>query len=194
MSGVGAEEDHALIRRIAEGDKLAFRAIYDAYEKRAFFFIKRRLGDPHESADVFHEVMMEVWRKSGGFEGRSTVATWILRIAHNKSVDALRRRGRRDWDELDEETQDDTPNAADLLEVAGDAAIVRQCVDKLKGPAREVITLAFFDGLKYREIAEGLGCPEGTIKARAHRAMKDIADCVRRNGLSKAKETADERR
>lgn len=188
MSGIETEDQYALIQKIAAGDKAAFRQVYVAYEKPVFFFIKRRLGDPHESADVFHEVMMDVWRQAGKFEGRSKVSTWIFRIAHNKSVDLMRKRGVRDWDELDEETQDDAPTAADLLEVADDAAIVRHCVEKLKAPTREVIVLAFFEGLKYREIAESLACAEGTIKARVHRAMKEIEACVRRCGRPKSKE------
>lgn len=182
------DDDFELLRRIAAGDKAAFRQLYDAYEKRVFFFIKRRLGDPHESMDVFHEVMMDVWRQAGRFEGRSKVATWILRIAHNKTVDLVRKRAGRDWDELDEEVKDDGIIAAELLEISQDAAIVRHCVKNLKAPAREVITLAFFEGLKYREIAESLACAEGTIKARVHRAMKDMEACVRRCGLSKSKE------
>ena len=191
MSQSELEDEYALIQRISAGDKAAFRQLYDAYEKRVFFFIKRRLDDPHESADVFHEVMMDVWRQAGKFQGRSKVSTWILGIAHNKSVDLLRKRHRRDWDELDEEAPDDAPTAADLLATAGDAAIVRRCVDGLKPAAREVIALAFFEGLKYREIAETMACAEGTVKARVHRAIKDIEACVRRCGLLKSKETAE---
>ncbi|MCI4663818.1 MAG: RNA polymerase sigma factor [Neomegalonema sp.] len=189
MSDKRQTDELGLIRRVGAGDKAAFREIYDAYEKRVFFFIKRRLGDPHEAADVFHDVMMDVWRQASRFEGRSKVTTWIFGIAHNKSVDALRKRGGRVFDELDEEAKDDAPTAADLVEVAGDAAVVRGCVNELKPVAREVITLAFFEGLKYREIAEAMECPEGTIKARAHRAMKEIEACVQRCGLSKAKDT-----
>ncbi|MBX2853535.1 MAG: sigma-70 family RNA polymerase sigma factor [Rhodobacteraceae bacterium] len=191
MSQSDSEDEHALIRRISAGDKTAFRQLYDAYEKRVFFFIKRRLDDPHESADVFHEVMMDVWRKADQFEGRSKVSTWILGIAHNKSIDLLRKRHRREWDELDEEAPDDAPTAVDLMAAAGDAAIVRRCVDGLKPAAREAVTLVFFEGLKYREIAETMACAEGTIKARVHRAVKDIETCVRRCGLAKSKETAE---
>ena len=189
MSNNEIDADRDLIRRIAGGDKTAFQEFYRAYEKKIFFFIQRRLQDPHESADVFHEVMMDVWRKAGAFEGRSKVSSWVFQIAHNKSVDLLRKRGRREWDELDEETKDDSPTAADLLEVASDAAMVRGCVEKLKPPAREAIALAFFEGLKYREIAERLSCAEGTIKARIHRAMKDIEACVRRKSGAGRKET-----
>lgn len=173
----------ALVARIGAGDKEAFGTLYGAYEKRVFFFIKRRLDDPHESADVFHEVMMDVWRSAGRFEGRSKVSTWILGIAHNKSIDALRKRGRREWDELDDSAPDEAPIAEDLIEAASDAAVVRGCIDELKAPAREVVSLAFFEGLKYREIAEAMACAEGTIKARIHRAVKEIEACVRRCGL-----------
>ena len=190
MPPTANDDDVVLLSKIAAGDKRAFQQFYQAYEKRTYFFIQRRLGDPHESADVFHEVMMDVWRKAGSFQGRSKVSSWVLQIAHNKSVDCLRKRGRRDWDELDTEVKDDAPTAADLLELASDAAIVRRCVEKLKPPAREVIFLAYFEGLKYREIAESLACAEGTIKARVHRAMKDIEACVRRSSGISPKEVA----
>lgn len=188
MSQGDNEEETALIARIAAGDKSAFQQIYALYEKRVFFFIKRRLNDPHESADVFHEVMMDVWRQAGRFEGRSKVATWIFGIAHNKSIDLLRKRGRREWDELDENIADDADTAEGVLAAAGDAEVVRGCVEKLKGPAREAVRLAFFEELRYREIAEAMACAEGTIKARIHRAMKDLEDCVRRRGLAPREE------
>lgn len=175
-------DDHALMERVAAGDQAAFRDLYEAYEKRVFHFIRRRLDDPHESADVFHEVMMDVWRGAGRFQGRAKVSTWIFGIAHNKSIDALRKRGRRDWDELDQEIADGAPTALDTLGAAGDAKIIANCVGCLKGPAREVIRLAFFEGLKYREIAEAMACAEGTIKARVHRALKEIEACVARCG------------
>lgn len=185
------DEELELIGRIAAGDKSAFGRLYALYEKRVYFFIKRRLDDPHESADVFHEVMMDVWRQAGRFEGRSKVATWILGIAHNKSIDVLRKRGRREWDELDETIPDDGPTAEGLLEAAGDARVVRRCMEELKPPAREAIRLAFFESLKYREIAEVMACAEGSIKARIHRAMKQLEACVRRCGLAPNEEVAE---
>ena len=193
MSQNENEVEQALLRQIGAGDTTAFRQLYATYEKRVFFFIQRRLNDPHESADVFHEVMMDVWRQAERFEGRSKVSTWILGIAHNKTVDLLRKRNRRDWDELDEEAPDDAPAADDVIATAENAAIVRRCVDELKPPTREAVALAFFEGLKYREIADALACAEGTIKARIHRAMKEIEACVRRCGLVTTKETEHDR-
>lgn len=174
------------MRRIAAGDHQAFQALYDVYEKPLYSFIRRRIGDPHESADLFHEVMMEIWRAAGRFEGRARVSTWIFGIAHNKTIDLLRKRGRREWDELEDETPDGATSAFQKLAALADVKILRECLDRLDPAKRETIALIFSDSFRYREAAESLQVAEGTIKARVHRAILQLRDCVSRRGLTAA--------
>ena len=80
------QEDRELLQRMAEGDQSALDAFYRAYEGRVYRFIRSKLNDSFDASDVLNEVMFEVWRNAGRFEGRSSVSTWVLGIAHHKTI------------------------------------------------------------------------------------------------------------
>ena len=172
-----SDDERQLLRRIASGHDDAFREFYERYEKKLFSFIQRRLGDAFESADVFHEVMLEIWRGAERFEGRSRVSTWVFGVAHRKTVDALRRQGRHELvDTLDDFPDDD--DVEQSLGAVGDARVVERCIAKLDPLKREAIGLIFSENMRYQEAAAAAGAAEGTIKARVHRAIKLIRACV----------------
>lgn len=168
-----------LLRQIARGSEAALRAFYDAFHSRIYAFIQRRLNDPADAADVLNEVMLEVWRSAGRFEGRSQALTWVLGIAHNKSLDALRRRGRRQTEELDESMpDDDCPAAGDLLNAAQNAEFLRRCLEKLSDTYKLVLHLAFFEDMPYPEIARVAKVPVGTVKTRVFHAKRLLKECL----------------
>src|SRR3546814_12262300 len=114
--------------------------------------------------------MFEVWRNASRFEGRSSVSTWVLGIAHHKTIDRIRRRKPGESVELDPElAEEGTPNAAETLSAAQDAEQVRRCVDPLSEAPRSVVTLAFFEDLPSGEIADIVACPEGTVRSEEQR-------------------------
>src|SRR3546814_20023922 len=122
--------------------------------------------------------MCEVWRNASRFEGRSSVSTWVLGIAHHKTIDRIRRRKPGESVELDPElAEEGTPNAAETLSAAQDAEQVRRCVDQLSEAHRSVVHLAFFDYLPYGEIDGIVGCPEGTVKTWMYHAKKGLLKC-----------------
>lgn len=169
----------ALLARIAQSDEAALKQFYQAHHARVYAFILRRLGDPAESADILNEVMMEIWRRADRFEGRSQALTWVLGIAHHKTLDALRRRGRREMVELDDAMPDEkSVNAADLLTAAQNADSVRRCMEKLSDSHRLMVHLAFFEDLAYPEIARIVDCPVGTVKTRVFHAKRLLKDCL----------------
>ena len=85
-------DDAALLERIAAGgDKSAMKLLYERHSDALYHFIRARLRDPFEAADVMQEVFLEVWRAAGRFQGRSAARTWIFGIARNKTVDRMRR-------------------------------------------------------------------------------------------------------
>ncbi|WP_299622662.1 sigma-70 family RNA polymerase sigma factor [Pelagibius sp.] len=174
-----AQEDRELLHRMAEGDQSALDAFYRLYEGRVFRFIRSKVNDSFEAADVLNEVMFEVWRSAGRFEGRSAVSTWVLGIAHHKAIDRIRRRKPAESVELDPEiAEDDSPNPAETLSAAQNAEQVRHCVDQLSEAHRSVVHLAFFEDLPYGEIASIVGCPEGTVKTRMFHAKKALMKCL----------------
>lgn len=174
-----ASDPHAeLMKRIGQGDKQALAQLYRALEKAVFRFIQSKLNDPFESADVLHDVFIEVWRSASKFEGRSKVQTWIMGIAYRKSIDVHRKRGRVSVTDDIPETADDTPDAETCLTAGQEAEHVRYCIETLGEDHRSAITLAFFQDMAYAEIAKVVGVPEGTVKTRIYHAKKLLIRCL----------------
>lgn len=185
-----AMDPHAeLIPRIAGGDKDALAALYRALEKPVFRFIRSRLNDPFESADILHDVFMDVWRSAGRFEGRSKVQTWIMGIAYRKVIDLHRKRGRVDVTDDMPDTVDDAADTEACVAAGEEAEHVRHCLGTLKDEHRSAIALAFYDDMTYGEIAEATGVPEGTVKTRVFHAKKLLLRCLEGFGLSARRAT-----
>jgi len=163
---------------IAQGDKQALAALYRALEKPVYRFILSKLNDPFESADILHDVFIEVWRAASKFEGRSKVQTWIMGIAYRKAIDVHRKRGRMSVTDAIPETADDSPGAEACLTAGQEAAHVRHCLGTLGEDHRSAVTLAFFQDMAYGEIAKVIGVPEGTIKTRIFHAKKLLMRCL----------------
>jgi len=175
------EEYRLLLGRIAGGNESALEAFYKAFEPKIFAFAKIRLNDFHESADLLNEVMLEVWRNAGRFEGRSSVTTWVFGIAHHKVMDRLRKKGKQQWESL--ESADSIESDENLEEILTQTQVgehIHWCMEKLSDEQRQVVHLAFFEDLSYREVGTIMGSPEGTIKARMFHAKKALKRCLSR--------------
>lgn len=179
----GDAEDRALLSRIAQGDEAAFRALYDRHELRIHRFIRARLNDPVEAADIFNDVMLEIWRQARRYEGRAAVTTWMLGIAHFKVLDRHRARGRRPTEELADDLPDTGADAESLLAAAGDAGELRRCLSRLSQAHRAVVHLAFYEDMPFAEIARILDCPETTVRTRMFYARKALLRCLQAAGV-----------
>ena len=171
-------DDAGLVARVGAGDKAAMKLLYDAHSDALYHFIRTRLRDPFEAADVMQEVFLEVWRAAARFEGRAAVRTWIFGIARNKAIDRVRRGARLVLAEPDANLPDDAPNPEALAGAASDAARVRDCIGRLSDAHRSAIHLAFYRELTYGEIAEIEGVPVGTIKTRILHAKRLLMHCL----------------
>jgi RNA polymerase sigma-70 factor (ECF subfamily) len=171
----GPEQEAEWIRRIAAGDRRAFEELYAVYARRVFRFMIRMVKDEARAEELVNDVLVEVWKSAGRFEGRSKPSTWIFGIAHHKGLNALR--GKK----LPTTEFDEARPVADPAEGA-DAALdrgarrerVRAALDVLSPDHRTVVELTFFHGLSYPEIAEAIGCPTGTVKTRMFHAKKRL--------------------
>ena len=169
------ERDLALVRKIAKGDEEALEEFYRIYESRVYAFALRRLNNPYASGDILNEVMWAVWRGAKGFEGRATVTTWVMGIAHHKIMDHFRARHKHDTDDLDPETPEaPDQNVMTIINQFQEAEHLRQALNALSDEHRQVLHLAFFDDLSGREISEIIGCPEATVRTRIHYAKKAL--------------------
>jgi RNA polymerase sigma-70 factor, ECF subfamily len=168
-----------LIRSIAAGDKHAMQILFARHSVRVFRFLVRFVGDKSAAEDLVSEVFLDVWRQAGRFQGRSQVTTWLLALARNKALSALRRRSS---EELDEEAvaaiEDTNNNPEAAIQNRQTSEILLNCLTKLSPPHREVIDLVYYHEKSIDEVAEIMGVPQNTVKTRMFYARKRIAELM----------------
>jgi RNA polymerase sigma-70 factor (ECF subfamily) len=171
--------DAALLERITRGDQMAMRTLFARHQMMVFRFVVRMVGDRALAEDVLSEVFLDVWRKAGRFEGRSSVSTWLLSIARHKALSARRRPCDA---ELDDTTAARLVDPADTPEVAlqrrHDADLLGRCLAKLSPEHGAVIDLVYYHEKSVGEVAEIVGVPEATVKTRMFYARKKLAQLV----------------
>ena len=198
------DTDEQLLGRLRDGDRSVFGPLVRRYERELFGYLRRYLGDDDLADDVFQTTFLAVFRKIQQYEPGRPARPWLYAIATNQAIDALRKQNRRveyRADLLTTPDEDGEPRPLfDLLPSAelappdhADRAeqreLVRVAVDRLPALLREVILLAYFQGMKYRDIAETLEIPLGTVKSRLHAALVKLteawdgsnAECEARN-------------
>ena len=173
------ENPTVLMKRIAEGDEKAFAALYSALETRVYRFILSKLNDPFEAADIMNETFLEVWKSAHKFEERSKASTWIFGIAYHKVMDHHRRKKPAQLDDLDHcDPVDESADQAAAMIALEESDHLHHCLARLKPAFRAVLELSFFEDLPYREIAEIISCPEGTVKTRVYHAKEALRHCL----------------
>jgi len=165
--------DAGLVRAIADGDSAALESLYARYGTIVFGMAYRLLRDRQAAEECTQDVFVAVWRGAASYdEERSRVTTWLFTIARNRAVDLTRRRAARPVDLHEEvESPEHAPDAADLVAAADSSSRVAEAMAELPDAQREVLTLAYFDGLSHTEIADRLGVPIGTVKGRIRLAL-----------------------
>jgi RNA polymerase sigma-70 factor, ECF subfamily len=178
--------DEELVLRFRKGQTEAFGALVRRYERELFGYLRRYLGDGNLADDVFQNTFLQFYVKIGQYEAGRPVRPWLYTIATHQAIDALRRNNRHQALSLDQ-NREELPDGevrmlVDLLESRDPGPLdmvhaeelrerVRACVDKLPDFLRHVVVLAYYQGLKYREIADILEIPVGTVKSRLHAAL-----------------------
>ena len=183
--------DEDLLTQFRKGQTEAFGVLVRRYERELYGYLRRYLGDGNLADDVFQNTFLQLYTKVGQYEVGRPVRPWLYTIATHQAIDALRRNGRHQSISLDQNRQEQANgeiNAlVDLLESQGLGPIefaegeerrelVRASVDQLPELFRQVIILAYYQGLKYREIADVLRIPVGTVKSRLHAALMKLQE------------------
>ena len=171
--------DKALIDAIAKGERRAMNQLYNRHNVRVFRFILRLTRSETTAEDLVSEVFLDVWRQAGRFEQRSQVSTWILAIARNKAISAMRR---RTDEELDEDAlamvEDPNDDPEEALEKSERSSLLRKCLQQLSPAHREIIDLVYYHEKSVEEAAEITGIPAATVKTRMYYARQQLAALV----------------
>ena len=179
--------DVALVRSIAAGDKHAMRILFARHNVRVFRFVLRLVGDNSAAEDLVSEVFLDVWRQAGRFQGRSQVTTWLLAIARNKTLSALRRRS---TEELDDEAtaavEDSEDNPEVTVQNRQKTELLLKCLTQLSSAHREMIDLVYYHEKSIDEVAKIAGVPPNTVKTRLLYARKRIAGLMAAQGIDRA--------
>ncbi len=177
------DKDIALVTRIAEGDKAAFRTLFETYGERVFRYVYRMVNDEGQAEEVTNDVMLEVWKGAHKFEGRSKASTWVLGIARHLALNAIRGKQLVTVDLDDSPEADGRESAATVRDRDTVKQKLRDALAKLSSDHREVVELAFFHGYSYQEVAEVMGCPENTVKTRMFHAKRQLHQALKHSGL-----------
>ena len=171
-----------LVQAVGRGDTDAFETLYERVSASVFGLIRRVLRDPAQSEEVAQEVMVEVWRTATRFDAdRGSATTWIHTMAHRRAVDRVRSaQAAHDRDEKvfrrDQVRAHD--EVAETVETRLEHEQVRRCLARLSDLQRESVTLAYYNGYSYREVADLLTVPLGTVKTRMRDGLIRLRDCL----------------
>lgn len=173
------QRDLELLARIAGGDGAALAELYDRLAPMLLALARRILGDPAEAEEVVQEAFLQVWNQAPRYEAqRSAVSTWLVLITRSRAIDRLRTlrvMGRTlDGFQLERKGEQASPEGAASVQDQERRRRVRRELAELPAEQRDVLELAFFEGLTQSEIAERTGTPLGTVKTRTLLAMKKL--------------------
>ena len=185
--GLVSEDDREVVRRVQAGDTEAFEPLVEKYKRKVFRLAYQVLRDQEEALDVAQEAFVKAFRALPAFKGDSAFYTWLFRITMNVALDRKRQRATRakalgaedvppeEWERTAMSTDPDPEDVATGVETR---ERIRKGLDSLSEHHRTIVILSDIEGLQYREIAEVLGIPMGTVMSRLHHARKRLREVL----------------
>ena len=170
---------------VTRGDSNALGELYDRYGAILFGLLLRILHDRSEAEDVLQEVFLQTWRKAGDFDPtRGRALAWLAMLSRSRALDRLRALASRSRTaaEAAEEGDERSPDAVLDTMVAEDARRVRRALESIPEAQREVLRLAYFEGLSQSEIAARLTRPLGTVKTHARLGLLRLRELLGKEG------------
>lgn len=178
-----ADEDYLVVKRVQAGEVAAFDQLITKYRERVFGVVYNLTANREDSSDLTQDTFIKAFQSINRFQGNCSFFTWLYRIAVNTTLSHLRKNRLRSFFSL-EKIQEDGASAQVLEQLTDrkgadrDAYLrelqekLNEALQKLSIPHRTVITLFEIDGLSHAEIAEIMGCSEGTVRSRLHYAKQ----------------------
>jgi RNA polymerase sigma-70 factor, ECF subfamily len=190
--------DEWLFKGYLDGHETCLAMLVRRYERELFSYLRRVTNDAGLAEDVFQNTFLQVHLKRHMYEEGRPFRPWLYTIATNQAIDAMRRNKRHQRPSLDAEHDGGrghggalrdmvASNDSDPLahaETSERRELIRAAVDGLSEHLRTVVALSYYQGMKYKDIADILGIPVGTVKSRLHTAVRRLADEWERLGLA----------
>jgi len=175
-----ADELGALLTQVARGDLGAYEAVYDRTAGQVLGIVLAVVRDPAQSEEVAQEVLLDVWRSASRFDaGLGSAAAWVATLAHRRAVDRVRSEQKAAERELRVASSTIAyDEVTEAVEARLDRERVRRCLGSLTELQRESVTLAYYGGYTYREVAGLLGVAVGTVKTRMRDGLIRLRDCL----------------
>jgi RNA polymerase sigma-70 factor, ECF subfamily len=175
--------DEALVALCARGDQAALAELYDRYGRVPYGLALRILRDEALAEDAVQEAFLAVWRSAARFvPERGKASTWILTLAHRRSVDLVRRSERRRAEPLEEAEELVSGSTEEVAWLHLERDRIQAALRQLPDQQREALELAYYGGFTQSELAERLGQPLGTIKSRMFAGLARMRDLLAEAG------------
>lgn len=178
MYAMRQQQEHDLIERIADGDTEAFAVLVDRYAHTVHALVARIVVTAEDAEEVTQDVFLKVFDNLSRFDGRSSFATWLYRIACNTAVSHARRR-RRPTCPIDERRiaavrDDEAERLEEMVEQQQALDSLAAAIGALEADERALVTLRYYDDRPIAECAEITGLTEANVKVRLHRIRKKL--------------------
>ncbi|QFG20915.1 ECF RNA polymerase sigma factor SigK [Actinomadura sp. WMMB 499] len=169
-----------LLVRVARGDQEAFEEVYARLSGPVYGLVLRILRDTAQAEEVAQDVLVELWRTASRYEpSRGSATSWAMTLAHRRAVDRVRAvQAGRDREERAAAPEPEYDQVSEQAEIRLEHQQVRRCLSGLTDVQRESITLAYYGGYSYREVAELLGVGLAAIKTRMRDGLIRLRDCM----------------
>nr|WP_330164989.1 ECF RNA polymerase sigma factor SigK [Catellatospora vulcania] len=172
----------SLLRAVARGDEAAFTRLYELVAPRVYGLARRVVRDPAQAEEVAQEALVEVWRTASRFDpARGSATGWVFTITHRRAVDRVRSE-QAALDRVQRMAPEPTQTPADEVVEQATARLqrqqVRRCIKTLTDLQREAITLAYYGGYTYQQVAQLLGAGLPTVKTRMRDGLIRLRDCL----------------
>lgn len=175
------EELLNLLRKVANGNQLAFEDLYERTSAQLFAVALKMLKNKDNAEEALQEAFIRIWYKADYYkEGRGTVLTWMVSIVRYRALDMIRNKKVRKEDALSEQAEQENASELETMNVGQETGQnkIDNCMQTLDSQQKQAIHLAYFQGLSHSEVVMHLDSPLGTIKSWIRRGLVSLQRCL----------------